>query len=43
MLLHIADLRVAFAPRTKIVLVARTEAVKATAGVRTITVVKKKV
>ena len=41
--MHIADSHVASVPKTKIVLGARTEAVKATAGVRIITVVKKKV
>lgn len=36
------DLRVAFAPKMKVVQVAKTEAVKATVGAKTITVVKKK-
>ena len=42
MLLHNADLHAASVQRIKIVSVVRTEAVKSTAGVRIITVVKKK-
>ena len=42
MRLHTADLRVACVRTVKIALVARTEAVKATAGAKTITVVKKR-
>ena len=42
MRLHTADLRVACVRTVKIALVAKTEAVKATAGAKTINVVRKK-
>ena len=43
MLLHNADLHAASVQRIKIVSVVRTEAVKSTVGVRTITAARKKV